>query len=89
MTVIISVVFIKTVSKMFANSKINIKRQCELLGINRTSVYYTPAIADMEHEEHIKGRLDLSLSRFIGDKEVVQSTEIKEYWKISGYAAFC
>lgn len=41
-----------------ANSKINIKRQCELLGINRTSVYYTPAIADMEHEEHIKGRLD-------------------------------
>jgi hypothetical protein len=33
--------------------------------------------------------MKLSLSRFIGDKEVVQSTEIKEYWKISGYAAFC
>ena len=29
----------------------------------------------------------LSLSRFIGEEEVVQSTEIEEYREIAGYAA--
>ena len=36
----------------------SVKRQCELLEINRTSVYYTPAIADIELEDSIKIRLD-------------------------------
>ena len=40
------------------NSEISVKKQCELLEINRTSVYYTAAIADMEREELIKSRLD-------------------------------
>lgn len=40
------------------NSELSIKRQCELLEINRTSVYYTAVIADLEREEQIKSRLD-------------------------------
>jgi len=40
------------------NSKLSIKQQCDLLEINRSSVYYTPAIADMERDELIKSRLD-------------------------------
>ena len=40
------------------NSEQSIKKQCELLEINRTSVYYTAAIVDMEREELIKSRLD-------------------------------
>ncbi len=43
------------------NAEISVKRQCELLEINRTSVYYkpsTPTEVDVEREEHIKARLD-------------------------------
>lgn len=40
------------------NSKLSIKQQCDLLEINRSSVYYTPAIANMERDELIKSRLD-------------------------------
>ncbi len=40
------------------NSKLSIKQQCDLLEINRSSVYYTPTIADMERDELIKSRLD-------------------------------
>ena len=32
-------------------SKISVRRQCELLGINRSSVYYTPKTADEEARE--------------------------------------
>lgn len=38
-----------------------VKRQCELLGLNRTSVYYTPKEPtkdELEREEFIKSRLD-------------------------------
>ncbi len=40
---------------------LTVKRQCELLDVNRTSVYYEPkepAKEDMLREEHIKSRLD-------------------------------
>lgn len=39
-------------------SKLTIKAQCEILGINRTSVYYTPATGNTEYEELVKSRLD-------------------------------
>ena len=40
---------------------ITVKRQCELLGVNRTGCYYVPRIstdAEMAMEEYIKSRLD-------------------------------
>ena len=45
-------------SLVSARSEITISRQCELLGLNRTSFYYTHASKDMELEEKIKRRLD-------------------------------
>lgn len=38
--------------------KLSVTRQCELLGINRTSVYYTPVQPDRVRENEIKNRLD-------------------------------
>jgi len=38
--------------------KLSVTRQCELLGINRTSFYYTPVEPDRERENEIKNRLD-------------------------------
>jgi len=40
------------------NDKLSVARQCELLKINRTSVYYTPAEYDRDREKEIKNRLD-------------------------------
>jgi len=40
------------------NDKLSVTRQCELLEINRTSVYYTPAEQDLDRENMIKNRLD-------------------------------
>jgi putative transposase len=40
------------------NGKIPVNRQCELLGINRTSVYYKPVEPDRSRENQIKNRLD-------------------------------
>ena len=40
---------------------LTVKRQCELLGLNRTSWYYEPAVPSSEdraREEHIKARID-------------------------------
>ncbi len=48
-------------SLVIKNCKISIKRQCELLEINRTSVYYEPAKPSakaLEQEEYVKSRLD-------------------------------
>ena len=38
--------------------KLSVTRQCELLEVNRTSVYYTPVEPDLELENTIKNRLD-------------------------------
>ena len=46
---------------------LTVKRQCELLGLNRTSWYYEPAAQSEEErarEEHIKGRIDCWHTRF-------------------------
>ena len=40
------------------NDKLSVTRQCKLLEINRTSVYYTPAEQDRDRENKIKNRLD-------------------------------
>ena len=49
------------------NESLAVKRQCELLEINRTSYYYEPKVPDEEavrREEHIKSRLDYWHTRF-------------------------
>lgn len=46
---------------MRIENSLSIKRQCELLSINRSSVYYKPKTATVEqqaHEEFVKSRLD-------------------------------
>lgn len=40
------------------NDKLSVTRQCELLEVNRTSVYYTPAEPDREFENKVKSRFD-------------------------------
>lgn len=40
------------------DEKLTVTRQCELLDVNRSSVYYTPAEPDRERENLIKRRLD-------------------------------
>jgi len=43
------------------DEKLTVKRQCELLEVNRSSVYYEPkepTPEELAHEEHIKKRLD-------------------------------
>jgi len=40
------------------DEELTVTRQCKLLEINRTSVYYTPVIPDRERENMIKNRLD-------------------------------
>jgi putative transposase len=46
---------LKLVSK---DHKLTVSRQCELLEINRTSVYYTPVEPDRKFENRVKNRLD-------------------------------
>ena len=46
---------LKIVSK---NEEITVEKQCNILEINRSSFYYTPAQKDIEKEEHIKSRID-------------------------------
>jgi putative transposase len=46
---------------------LTVKRQCELLGLNRTSWYYEPATQSEEErirEEYIKGRIDFWHTKF-------------------------
>lgn len=40
------------------NDSLPVKRQCGLLGLNRTGVYEEPTAGQVEHEELIKSRLD-------------------------------
>jgi len=40
------------------DDKLSVSRQCELLEVNRTSIYYTPSKPDRERETVIKSRID-------------------------------
>ena len=57
------------------NDRLNIKEQCELLEINRTSMYYQPvepAEKALEREEYIKSRIDYWHTKFcyIGHRKI-------------------
>ena len=50
-----------------SDTKLSKARQCKLLGINRTSIYYNPkapTAEEIEFEEHIKSRIDYWHTRF-------------------------
>jgi putative transposase len=55
------------ISLVTKSEGLTVKRQCELLGLNRTSFYYEPAVQSEEErarEEQIKGRIDFWHTRF-------------------------
>ena len=57
------------------NDRLNIKEQCELLEVNRTSMYYQPvepAEKALEREEYIKSRIDYWHTKFcyIGHRKI-------------------
>ena len=57
------------------NDRLTIKEQCELLEVNRTSMYYQPvepAEKALEREEYIKSRFDYWHTKFcyIGHRKI-------------------
>jgi putative transposase len=69
------------------DSRLSIKRQCELLDINRTSHYYepkSPALGVLRREEYIKSRLDFWHTKFcwMGSRNLLK--KLKQDDGISG-----
>lgn len=69
------------------SEELSVKRQCELLGVNRTSVYYEPAKPTDEavlREEYIKARLDFWHTRFcwMGSRKLLK--KLRQDDKIEG-----
>ena len=84
------------------NDKLSVTRQCELLEVNRTSVYYTPAEPDREFENKVKSRLDYWHTKmpYMGVRKLrdkLQNTDhilvgrrlIKRYMNEMGIYAMC
>ena len=49
------------------NAELSVKEQCELLGINRSTLYYKPKESQgtvIEREEYIKSRIDYWHTKF-------------------------
>ena len=63
------------------NDKLSVTRQCELLEINRTSVYYTPAEQDLDRENKIKNRLDYWHTKmpYLGVRKLRIKLQIKDH----------
>ena len=58
------------------NSELSVRRQCELLGVTRSTVYYEPQPEDAEslqHKEIIMGRIDYwhTAMPFLGTRKIV------------------
>ena len=63
------------------NEKLSVTRQCELLEINRTSVYYTPAEQDRDRENEIKNRLDYWHTKmpYLGVRKLRNRLQIQDH----------
>ena len=63
------------------NDKLSVTRQCELLEINRTSVYYTPAQQDRERQNKIKNRLDYWHTKmpYLGVRKLRIKLQLKDH----------
>lgn len=69
------------------NEKLPIKEQCELLEINRTTLYYTPVIAPetaLEDEEYVKSRIDYWHTKFcyLGHRKIKEKLENVDHIQI-------
>jgi len=69
------------------SEELTVKRQCELLDINRSSVYYEPSKPtedEVQREEHIKARLDYWHTEFcwMGTRNLVKKLRLDD--KIEG-----
>jgi len=63
------------------NDKLSVTRQCELLEINRTSIYYAPAEQDHDRENKIKNRLDYWHTKmpYLGVRKLRNKLQIKDH----------
>jgi len=63
------------------NDKLSVTRQCELLKINRTSVYYTPVEQDRDQENKIKNRLDYWHTKmpYLGVRKLRNKLQLKDH----------
>lgn len=69
------------------SEELTVKRQCELLDVNRSSVYYEPVMPtdeEIQREEHIKSRLDYWHTQFcwMGSRNFVK--KLRQDDKIEG-----
>jgi putative transposase len=74
-------------SLVHADARLTVKRQCELLDVNRSSFYYqpiTPGAQELELEEYIKQRLDYwhTLYCYFGSRKLLNKLRIDD--KIEG-----
>lgn len=68
------------------DDKLTVVRQCELLKINRTSVYYKPVDTDKERENMIKDRLDYWHTKmpYLGVRRLRNKLQEKDHIKCIG-----
>jgi putative transposase len=65
------------IAQVSKDEELTVKRQCELLDVNRTSYYYEPSkpeLAEIEREEKIKARLDYwhTMYPYMGSRKLVK-----------------
>jgi len=63
------------------NDNLSVTRQCELLEVNRTSIYYVPAEQDHDRENKIKNRLDYWHTKmpYLGVRKLRNKLQIKDH----------
>lgn len=66
------------------DEKLTVTRQCELLDVNRSSVYYTPAEPDRERENLIKNRLDYWHTKmpYLGVRKLRRKLQDEDHIKV-------
>lgn len=66
------------------DEKLTVTRQCELLDVNRSSVYYTPAEPDRERENLIKRRLDYWHTKmpYLGVRKLRRKLQDEDHIKV-------
>ena len=61
-----------------ADASVSMRRQCELLGVNRSSLYYTPLEPDAEELKLMRQMDELHLNRpFFGSRKMMQTFRAK------------
>lgn len=66
------------------DENLTVARQCELLEVNRTSVYYVPVEPDRERESLIKSRLDYWHTKmpYLGVRKLRRKLQHEDHIKV-------